>query len=175
MIATEVTGSGYDSHNKPYSHCSGVGLFTVLFLQNYLYNKYSLLIYIYMLININLTYIYMFTSRTVTMYPCIITCNLLRVFSLHVFLNVWPNVTDALLIRCTQWMLTYTGQPLAGDHKGNHWTRVPSSCYVSVSRALEIQWANLHCILHMLSVWHTVYRIMIVSLNHAIIYATALR
>ena len=87
------------------------------------------------------------------------------VFSLHVFLHVWLNVTGALLLRPTQWVLTYRGQLLST------WPG-----YVSVSHAMEIHWANLHCILHMLTVYGILYTVLwLLSLNHAVIYATALR
>ena len=68
-------------------------------------------------------YVYIQNCDNVTMYYYMHFTTLLHVmyyiFRLHVFLNVRPNVTDALLIRRTQWVLTYTGQPLAGDRKGN--------------------------------------------------------
>ena len=56
----------------------------------------------------------------------IITCNLLRVFSLHVFLNLWTSVIGALLLRLAQWVLTYEKHRANTDHgqARESWMRV---------------------------------------------------
>ena len=69
------------------------------------------------------------------------------------------NVTEALLIRRTQWVLTYTGQPLAGDRKGKRWTREPRSGYIGLSHAGEIYWANLQCKFSVYGILYTVLRL----------------
>ena len=59
--------------------------------------------------NLTMYYYMYFTTLLQVMY---------HIFSLHVFLNVWPNVTGALLPCHTQWVLSYTRQQLVGDRKG---------------------------------------------------------
>ena len=76
-------------------------------------------------------------------------------FSLHVFLNVWPNVTGALLLSCTQWVLTCRGQPLHVFAR---------SGYVGFFHTLKICWAK--DAVQILSVWNTVHSITTVLLQY---------
>ena len=86
---------------------SGVGLFTVyfIFLQKYIY----IYVYIQNFDNVTMYYYMHFTTLLYVLY---------YVFSMHVFLNLWPNITGALLLRLAQW---------CWHTQGNHWPRASES------------------------------------------------
>ena len=152
---------------------TSVGLFTVYFiiLQKYLYNKYSLLIYIYI-------YVYIQNCDNVTMYYYMHFSTLLHVmyyvFSMYVFLYVWPNVTDVWLLRLAQSVLTYIGQPLTVGKRESH-EHVAWDHVTLVSPMLWRYTELNYTVYYTCSVYGLLYSIMTVWLNHAIIYAMALR
>ena len=78
--------------------------------------EFILINYIYILNiqncdNVTMYYYMHFTTLVHVMY---------YVFSLHVSLNLWPNVTGALLLWLAQSVLTYTGQPLTVGKRESH-------------------------------------------------------
>ena len=74
------------------------------------------------------------------------------VFSLHVFLNVWQNVTGVLLLRLAQSVLTYAGQPLTAGKQESHehvaWNHVTFGSPL-LGRYTELTYtANSQCMIY---------------------------